>query len=113
MNFGMLSTMDDAPRGVVLWCAMSPARMTSAGRPLVEYTDVLDELAELAAATRPGWNTRSDWLKAVGFASILMQKLPSLPLNLVATCVGNRAYDLATLLRFDASGSFVGYFAMG
>ena len=53
MKFGMLSTMEGAPRGVAIWCAMSPARMTSAGRRQVEYTDVFDELSELAEATRP------------------------------------------------------------
>ena len=78
----MLSTMDGAPRGAALWCAMSPARMTSAGRRLVELADGIDELAELAEATRPGWNAKSDRLKAVGLASILMEKLAWLPLNL-------------------------------
>ena len=113
MKFGMLSTMEGAPRGVAIWCAMSPARMTSAGRRLVEYTDVFDELSELAESTRPGWSAKPDRLKAVGLASILMQKLASLPLHLVGSCSGNRAYDLATLFRFSAADAFSGYFAMG
>ena len=87
--------------------------MTSAGRRQVEYTDVFDELSELAESTRPGWSAKSDRLKAVGLASILMQKLASLPLHLVGSCSGNRAYDLATLFRFPAADAFSGYFAMG
>ena len=113
MKYGMLSTMEGAPRGVAIWCAMSPSRMTSAGRRQVEFTDVFDELSELAEVTRPGWNTKADRLKAVGLASILMQKLTPLPIHLVGCCVGNRAYDLATLFRFPAADAFSGYFAMG
>ena len=44
MKLGMLSTMEGAPRGAAIWCAMSPARMTSAGRRQVDFTDVFDEL---------------------------------------------------------------------
>ena len=49
----------------------------------------------------------------MGLAYILMQKLASLPLHLVGSCSGNRAYDLATLFRFAAADALSGYFAMG
>ena len=62
VKIGMLSTMDDAPRGAVLWCAMSPARIPT-GRRQVEYTDVIDELSELAETTRPGWVNKSEDLR--------------------------------------------------
>ena len=75
MKFGMLSIMEVAPRGVAIWCAMSPAHMTSAGRRQLEHSDVFDELSELAETTRPGWGNKTGRLKAVGLASILMQKL--------------------------------------
>ena len=42
-----------------------------------------------------------------------MQELVSLPLNLVTACDSNRAYDLASSLRFSAVDAFPGYFAMG
>ena len=112
LNFGMLSTMDGAPRGAAVLCAMSTSRMTSAGRRTDDFKDAMEEVAEVIEMARPNWSTKAQRPKAVAAASIIMQKVSGMPIHLITCCSGPRAYDLAVSLRFTAQEAFPGYFAM-
>ena len=113
ITYGMLSTMDGAPRGAAVVCALSSARMTPAGRRTNDFKDAMDEVADVVEAARPGWSAKAARPKAMAAASVLMQKVSTMPVHLITCCTGPRAYDLAVSLRYTAQDAFPSYFAMG